>query len=1011
MKKLATVGLGLLVFVAPAIAENLPAPLAPEGMTATVFAQPPTVNYPVCIAASVDGAVFVGVDKQGSLGKKEGDGKVVRCIDTDGDGVADKFTTFAVMDHPRGLVYDHNTLWVLHPPTVTMYTDTNGDGVADESKVLITGISTDMVNKRGADHTTNGIRLGIDGWIYIAMGDFGCVDATGTDGRKLTVHGGGVVRFRPDGTQLELYAFGTRNILDVCIDPYMNAFVRDNTNDGGGWNVRVAHIIQSANLGYPRLFTHFGSEILPPLADYGGGSGCGGLYLHEPGFPKPYDDILLTCDWGRSWVYSHKLPADGATFDPQQDEFIHIERPTDIDVDGSSHLYVTSWRGGQFAYKGEDIGFVAQYKPTGYTAPPVIDYEKADVNTLVAALADRSAVRRMAAQRAILRRKADSTLSDRLVALASDNNAPLYGRAAAIFTLKQAFGSASTSLLVKLADDDAVREFALREMTDRMDELAGVPASLYEKALHDSNPRVRVAAMIGIGRLGDANAAGDLLAMAHMKSLAVSTDEPETRSVEGEKVSKVEPVEMSIDVTGGKVLYLMVGDGGDGNGMDHASWIDPHFESPAGLVKCTSLKWINAGAGWGSVGNNKDCEGKPLKVGGKVVEGIGTHAPSIIAFNIPKGATKFVTQTSPDDGSQGKGSIQFSLYVDKLPAGESSDDYVNKANPAIVEPHMAIQTLAKLDSTAACVAALDGPNSDAAIWALKYKHDKAAVDGLIAHLLASNLALKRAVLTDLVRLYYDEAPYTNGDWWGTRPDTTGPYYVRAKWDESDRIEQAIRDEAAKLDPSMLKFLQGQLAKHRVVFAGLSSMEVATADTGKKNNKKKMKDEPKVDLSKVLAATGGANTVGAIGFDKAKAEALKFEGDSNLGKTLFTQQGCIACHTTADGQTPKGPHLAAIGKRYSREELLSSILTPSAVIAQGFDTHVITLKDNTVQTGFVVNEGADTIELRNIAGQSATVKKSDIASRTVLEQSMMPQGLVNALTPEQLASLLAYLESL
>ena len=77
-----------------------------------------------------------------------------------------------------------------------MYEDTNGDGVADKEKRLIEGISTDYVSKRGADHTTNGIRMGIDGWIYIAVGDFGFTKAVGADGRVLSRRGGGIVRAR-----------------------------------------------------------------------------------------------------------------------------------------------------------------------------------------------------------------------------------------------------------------------------------------------------------------------------------------------------------------------------------------------------------------------------------------------------------------------------------------------------------------------------------------------------------------------------------------------------------------------------------------------------------------------------------------------------------------------------------------------------------------------------------------------------------------------------------------------
>ena len=50
---------------------------------------------------------------------------------------------------------------------------------------------------------------------------------------------------------------------------------------------------------------------------------------------------------------------------------------------------------------------------------------------------------------------------------------------------------------------------------------------------------------------------------------------------------------------------------------------------------------------------------------------------------------------------------------------------------------------------------------------------------------------RRATLTTLVRLYHREAPY-KGDWWGTRPDTSGPYYDRARWEMSEAIASVIR---------------------------------------------------------------------------------------------------------------------------------------------------------------------------------------------------------------------------
>ncbi|MDA1015258.1 MAG: discoidin domain-containing protein, partial [Planctomycetota bacterium] len=326
--------------------------LAPPEFNVTMFGSPPTVNYPVCLTAAATGEVFVGVDEQGSLGKEKGRGKVLRCIDTDGDGQADQVNVFAKMDHPRGLIYDNGQLWVLHPPFLTLYTDTDLDGVADKHETLITGISTDEVNRRGADHTTNGIRMGIDGWIYIAVGDFGFTNAVGKDGTKLAKRGGGIVRIRPDGTEMEVFAWGLRNILDVSIDPYMNVFTRDNTNDGGGWDIRTSHILQSGQYGYPSLYKNFADEMLPPMKDYGGGSGCGTMFLHELRWPEPFANAFYSCDWGRSEVYRHNNPAVGPTFAPSQDVFLKIPRPTDIDVDGSGRMYVSSWKNGKFAYSG-----------------------------------------------------------------------------------------------------------------------------------------------------------------------------------------------------------------------------------------------------------------------------------------------------------------------------------------------------------------------------------------------------------------------------------------------------------------------------------------------------------------------------------------------------------------------------------------------------------------------------------------------------------------------------------
>jgi hypothetical protein len=206
-------------------------------------------------------------------------GRIIRCRDKDGDGKADEFVHFVPdVDSPRGGHFVGDTLYLIHPPFLSSFRDTNGDGVADEKKVLVTGLGGGIEHPRGADHTTNGVRMGIDGWLYVAVGDFGMPAAKGADGTVYTLFGGGVVRVRPDGSEMEPYSLYCRNICDVAISPTLDMFARDNTNDGKGWNTRFHHYTALGDHGYPRLYQNFADEAIKPLAKSTNRSGTmGGL--------------------------------------------------------------------------------------------------------------------------------------------------------------------------------------------------------------------------------------------------------------------------------------------------------------------------------------------------------------------------------------------------------------------------------------------------------------------------------------------------------------------------------------------------------------------------------------------------------------------------------------------------------------------------------------------------------------------------------------------------------------
>jgi putative heme-binding domain-containing protein len=725
---------------------------------------------------------------------------------------------------------------------------------AAKAEVLVTGLTSDMIDKRGGDHTTNGIRLGLDGWIYIAVGDYGCPEARGKDGSKVTMRGG-ILRVRPDGTDLEVFATGLRNPFDIGIDPFLNLFTRDNDdNRAGGWDIRVSHLLQGAYYGYSQHYANFPDEIMPPLGQFGGGSGTGTLFLQDERWPARYRNVLFTGDWGRSEVYRHELTPSGPTFRLKQEVFLKLPRPTGIDLDASGRLYVASWRGGEASmYVGPNVGFIARITPAGLKAGPPPDWKQADDAQLLRHLSGPNAVARLHSQREILRRGRQAETTAALVRLASDAKAPLEGRVAAIFTLKQLEGKDSRDVLLKLTADDAVREFALRALTDRARELDGLDPKLFIAALADPSPRVRAQALISLARLKDVSAA----------------------------------------------KYIL-----------------------------------------------------PLTVRPK-----GSEMP-----------TKRPVHAQPD--------------------------------PDRVLPHLAVRALVSLGAVDACLEALDGPHAQGALWALRYLHEGRAVEGLIKKLgTVRAVELRRDILRTLIRLYHREADY-KGAWWGIRPENIGPYYDAVTWPQSKRIGTVLTSAVLDADADTAALLRAELARHRVSLTGLPGR----TDAGPAAEKEAPVVVPKADPA-------NRNQIGNLPYAVALKRALAARGEVAKGQALFKGQSCSACHTTADGQALKGPHLIDIGKRYSAAELIESILRPSAKIAQGFETYQFTMTDGKLFQGFVVSESARSVLIREATGAQRELKRADVESRVMLQQSMMPDGLVNNLTPEELASLIAYLQSL
>lgn len=985
----------------------------PEGWKINEFAGPADADYPAAISAAANGDVYISSDPNGSLGKDPQFGRIVRASDTNGDGKADEFQDFVPkVNSPRGGHFVGGTFYLIHPPYLSSYRDTNGDGTADEKKLLVEGFGWGIEHPRGADHTTNGVRMGIDGWLHVSVGDFGMPNAKGADGTRYTLQGGGVVRVRPDGSEMEPYAEMVRNICDTAISPTLDLFSRDNTNDGKGWNTRFHHYAPMGDHGYPRLYQNFADEAVAPLADYGGGSGTGALYLNEPGFPEDYGDSVFTTDWTTGKVHRHPMKPFEATFKVEQETFHELPRAIDMDVDGSSRVYFADWRNGRFKYDAtQQVGMVLRVLPPDWKERPFPDLKKMDDASLVKQIGSNSAVLRLEAQREIIARGQKKTFALGLFSLAKDKSAHLYPRVAAIFTFKQLYGSGSIKSLVELTADPSVREFALRALADRRSELKGVPVEPFVQALQDPNPRVQLQALNGLARLGAIQAAPAILAASATWNLDRS---------------------------------------GLGEGENH---IVPHV----GIKSLVSLKAANACL---AALQNPEIRRVALRALQQmhlpeVVDGLISVAASSSDPALREGALGALARlyfqekpwdlkdwwsTRPDDRGPYYDPVPWAATPRIRQAIEAGFDKIPEdRRPAfislLVRNRIPVSQL-KLAGLDPLVIALTVDQPDDAVLTLLTdvaRDPKRPWDQRLAAYQSVSKAAPEASLRARVKIlgkWLDDkahpdvsrhiADFVNETERGTQSQLLDPLAKKGSDSESKVAWQALitvlnSPLSKENHKEGVRQLVDKMPMEVGFFLAIAEMKASGFDKQieagihSDNDKTIHAAEAAKKAGSASAQSGGK--VAEMKPEDVTRHAMETKGDIAAGERIYVSQGCIACHAVDAAELQKGPYLGAAGAKFRRDYLIESILDPQAVVAQGFQTSLFKMNDGSARMGFVTSEQDGVVELRDIAGQVTRINRAEVKEEQHLPQSMMPPGLAGSLSIEDFTSLIEYLVSL
>ncbi len=495
--------IALLVATAPAMGAL---PKVPEGFKVRLVAAVPAVTYPCQIATGPDGALFVAEDPMDQVGPYEADHGRILLFREGKDPIVFAEGFRAIF----GMAWHDGALYVMHMPRMTVLRDTNGDGKADKQ--------TDLFRDLGPgpralnDHIVSGLQFGMDGWLYISVGDKGVPGVHGPDGRFAQLIGGGTMRCRPDGTGIEVVSSGTRNHLEPNLDARDNIFTYDNTDDGLGWWTRVTHHIDGGYFGYPYDYHDRTDRHLPRMAEFGGGSPCGGILYKEDAWPEEYRGRAFWAEWGKRHVAAIKFAPDGSTFkladymkfvEPGEGESMN---PLDLALsyDGKT-LYIADWGMGSWGSKTEKVGRIFAVT---YTGPSDAKPRGKDVDPIPAqikALSHASFNERMRAQTVLIKTGREA-IGPVIVALSDPKTDPVAKRHL-VWTLDGLAGGTrvATAPLIEAMKSPVAD---VRAQAARAFGMRGVPAAVEPliALVQDSDPTVRIQAIIALGRIKDARA-------------------------------------------------------------------------------------------------------------------------------------------------------------------------------------------------------------------------------------------------------------------------------------------------------------------------------------------------------------------------------------------------------------------------------------------------------------------------------------------------------------------------
>ncbi len=1006
----------------------------PDGFTVELVARAPLVNRPISISFDERGRLYAtdssGSNEKGPTQYERKDHRIVRLEDTDGDGRFDKSVVFAdKMMFPEGAMFYEGSLYVAAPPQIWKLTDTDGDGVADKREVwhdgkTLTGCANDL----------HGPYLGPDGWIYWTKGAFAEQRYTLPNGKPFVTRASHIFRARPDGSGLEpVLTGGMDNPVGVAFHSTGERFLSCTfVQPGGGRRDGLLHAIyggvygkeQSALDGHPRT-----GDLMPVMHHSGASAPCGLTTYRSRVFGADWSDNLLACYFNLRKVVRHELIPDGATFKTKDTDLLasdHVDfHPTDVleDADGSILIVDT---GGWYKIccptsqlaKPDVLGGIYRLRKVGM--PKTTDPRGLKINWPALKPADLTKLlsddRLYVRQRVIHELGKSGEPAVPLLREAVMRGSSSETRRDAVWSLSRIAGlAAREAVRTALNDTDAsVRHAAIHVVSAWRDTNAVGRIQTFLTSIETSAATRRVAAE-ALGRIGSASAVPALISGA--EQLAKLPEGDGRRTLEHSLTAALIEIGVPSEATAGltsanpavKRVALLALD-----------------QMPNNAVKpdevwrlCYSKEPILRQTAWWIVGHRPELGEKLARQFHSDLFFYGKNLPtpdpvetSLRLAQLAKSPA--IQRTMVELTSDRAVAVEAKLIVLRAMTAsglkETPVDWMKVVTDLLSESNEMLVRQAVVTARTfsvpkqgnkALITALQNlgesslQQADIRLDALVTAGNTSAVPDTLFHFLRINLASANPMLTR---------------------SAAAAVLVKAKLtvEQQFALVETMK-EISPLDAPRLLPVFEKLPREAL---GLKLVAALKNSTGLRGLR--------VDLLKPLLAKypksvqdAGADLLTLLNADAGKQRAhletllltLK-DGDVGRGHQIFKSQksACATCHAIGYLGGKLGPDLTRIGQVRTEMDLLESIIYPSASFVRSYEPFTVAVKDGEDVTGIVRKDAPDEVVLANGPETEARIARADVVEMRPGKVSLMPDGLEQVLTKQDLADLLAFLKA-